>query len=107
LLEPATDRQLAIAVRNGNFGLEANDFSAYVPAHGPSVIYDAADRLQRFELHKRAWPALSQTLARARDASLVTDWAFEHDRFAPPSSSAPSAHVAAVGTPSAPSRSAQ
>ncbi|HET6333786.1 MAG TPA: LTA synthase family protein [Polyangiales bacterium] len=106
LLEPATDRQLAIAVRNGNFGLEANDFSAYVPAHGTSVIYDVGDRLQRYELHKRAWPALSQTLARARDASLVTDWAFEHDRFAPTPSNAPSLPVAAVGTPSAPSRSA-
>jgi hypothetical protein len=99
LLEPATDRQLAIAVRNGNFALEANDFSAYVPAHGPSVIYDAGDRLQRDELPKGARPALSQTLARARDASLVTDWAFEHDRFAPTPSNAPSSPVAAVATP--------
>jgi len=106
LLEPATDRQLAIAVRNGNLALEASDFSAYVPAHGHSVIYDAGDRLQRDELPKGARPALSQTLARARDASLVTDWAFEHDRFAPTPSRAPAPPLAVVGTPSTRSRSA-
>lgn len=96
LLEPTTDRQLAIAVRNGNFAIEATDFSAYVPAHGRSLIYDAGDRLQRDELAKSARPAFSQALARARDASLVTDWAFEHDRVAPPPSNVPTSDLAAV-----------
>jgi phosphoglycerol transferase MdoB-like AlkP superfamily enzyme len=100
LLEPATDRQLAIAVRNGNFALEAEEFSAYVPAHGRrSVIYGASDRLQHDELPKDRWPALSQTLTRAREASLVTDWAFEHDRFAPPPNTPPSRPIAAVDAP--------
>jgi hypothetical protein len=87
-------------VRNGNFGFEAKDFSAYVPAHGRrSAIYGADDRLQRDALPKDEWPSLSQTLARARDASLVTDWAFEHDRFAPPPSSGTSRPIAAIDTP--------
>ncbi|HKP59574.1 MAG TPA: LTA synthase family protein [Polyangiales bacterium] len=102
LLEPATDRQLAITVRNGNLAVEASDFSAYVPAHGQSKIYAADDRLQRTELSTQAWPGFSQTLERARDASLVTDWAFEHDRFAPASSGAPTRPIASVGAPAHP-----
>jgi hypothetical protein len=102
LLEPATDRQLAITVRNGNLAVEASDFSAYVPVQGRSKIYAAGDRLQRDELSTEDWPAFSQTLARARDASLVTDWAFEHDRFAPAPSGAPTRSIAAVSAPARP-----
>jgi phosphoglycerol transferase MdoB-like AlkP superfamily enzyme len=105
LLEPATDRQLAIAVRNGNFALEAADFSAYVPVHGRNRVYGADDRLQVDELRGQERPAVLQTLARARDASLVTDWAFEHDRFAPAPSHVPTLPVAAAA-PSGPSPAA-
>jgi hypothetical protein len=102
LLEPATDAQLAIAVRNGNFAFEATEFSAYVPAHGRRLLYGADDWLQREERAKSEWPAFAQTLERARDASLVTDWAYEHDRVAPAPTSSTTRPLAAVEAPAAP-----
>jgi arylsulfatase A-like enzyme len=84
LLEPATGNELAIAVRNGNLGVEAATLSVYVPKDGSPLAYDASDRLQRTALSSGTRPELSQVLSRARDWSLFMDWAFEHDRFAPP-----------------------
>jgi phosphoglycerol transferase MdoB-like AlkP superfamily enzyme len=99
LLEPSTGEQLAIAVRNGNFALEATDFSAYVPAHGRTLVYDATDRVQQTDDRaKSKSPALAQALARARDLSLVTDWAYEHDKFAPAPASSASRSSAVVGS---------
>lgn len=84
LLEPTTGNELAMAVRDGNLGVEAATLSVYVPKDGSPLAYDASDRLQRTVLSSGTRPELSHVLSRARDWSLVTDWAFEHDRFAPP-----------------------
>jgi arylsulfatase A-like enzyme len=83
LLSPVRPSAIQVAISDRHIGIESDAHTAYFPADGPGKLYSADDVAQRVDLAPSQPEVLQALRKRALDWSLVNDWAFEHDRFAP------------------------
>lgn len=73
----SSDERKAINIKNGNFGVESDKFSIFIPKNGNPLLYRSEDILQKKDVASDFPDIVRDLTGIAEDASKVADYAYE------------------------------
>ena len=76
LFASSTQRR-AINIKNGNFGMEVDNFSIFIPKRGEPLLYRSEDILQKEDVSSHFPDIVKGLIRMAQDYSKIADYAYE------------------------------
>lgn len=73
----SSDKRTAINIKNGNFGVESDNFSIFIPKIGKPMLYRSGDILQQEDVASDFPDVVSELTGIALDSSRIADYVYE------------------------------